>query len=89
MKTSITPEIKDYCKMNKIKFEKFNNFGFVGSWLVDVKAGMEYNIHTGNIINAKIRKIGTKRVFYNFTTHYDGDISYGEKIEVSRFNTTK
>ncbi len=67
-------QIKDYCKIHKLKFEKYIEGGFIASRLVDIKAGMERDIHTGRIISMQIRKIGTKRVSSKFICYSDGDI---------------
>jgi len=66
--------IKDYCKTHKMKFEKYIDGGFIASTLVDIKAGMEKNLHTGKLISIPIRKIGSKRVFRKFICYSDGDI---------------
>jgi len=67
-------KIKEYCKTHKMKFEKYIDGGFVASTLVDIKAGMEKDLHTGKLISIPIRKIGSKRVFRKFICYSDGDI---------------
>ena len=72
--------IKKYCKEYKLKFVALTTEGFIASFKVPVKAGMEYNVNTGKVISPKIKEIGSKTVKYNFTTHPDGDITWGIKI---------
>ena len=67
-------KIKEYCKTHKLKFEKYIEGGFIASRLVDIKAGMERNLHSGNSISIPIRKIGSKRVSRKFICYSDGDI---------------
>ena len=67
-------KIKGYCKTHKLKFEKYFDGGFVASKSVDIKAGMEKDLHTGKLISIPIRKIGSKRVFRRFICYSDGDI---------------
>jgi hypothetical protein len=71
---SLKERIKNYCKENKMKFEKYINGGFIASRLVPIKAGMESDIHTGDIISFSIREIGKKRVSRKFICYSDGDI---------------
>ncbi len=71
---SLKTRIKNYCKNNKLKFEKYVSGGFIASTLMPIKAGMERNIHTGNIISFPIREIGKKRVYRKFICYSDGDI---------------
>lgn len=66
--------IKQYCKTHKLKFEKYIQGGFVGSYLVPIRAGMEIDIHTGKYISLPIREIGKKRVYRKFICYSDGDI---------------
>lgn len=70
-----------FCKENKIRFESKTKDGFIGSWLMPVKAGMEYNMATCELISIPIRVIGKKRVYYQFICHPDGDIEFGENIK--------
>jgi len=67
-------KIKEYCKKHKMKFEKYIDKGFVASILVDVKAGVEKDLHTNKLISIPVRKIGSKRVFRKFKCYSDGDI---------------
>ena len=73
--------MKTYCKENKIRFEGKTNDGFIGSWLVPSRAGMERNMATGELISIPIREIGKKRVYYQFICHSDGDIEFGQRIK--------
>ncbi len=67
-------KIKEYCKNHKLKFEKYIQGGFIASRLVDIKAGMERDLHSGKLISIPIRKIGNKRVYRKFICYSDGDI---------------
>jgi len=67
-------QVKDYCKYHKLKFEKYTENGFVGSQLIDVKAGMEYNPNNGKLISIPIIKIGNKRIYRAFICYSDNDI---------------
>lgn len=67
-------KVKEYCKIHKLKFDKYIDGGFVASRLVDIKAGMEHNIHTGKMISIPIKKIGGKRIYRKFICYSDGDI---------------
>jgi hypothetical protein len=67
-------KIKDYCKTHKLKFEKYIECGFIASRLVDIRAGMEHDIHTGKLISIPIRKIGSERISRKFICYSDGDI---------------
>ena len=80
-------DIKNYCKEMKIKFEQNTDSGFIGSWTVDVKAGMEKDLDTGRFISLPIRTIGKKRVYYEFICHSDNDIEMGKKL--SALNLSK
>jgi hypothetical protein len=71
---SLKTKIKNYCKDNKLKFEKYIQGGFIASKLMPIKAGMEYNINTGNVVSFPIRKIGKKRIYRKFICYSDGDI---------------
>jgi hypothetical protein len=73
-------EIKKFCKEYKVKFEKINNNGFVGSWLVDVKAGMKTDLINGKLISIPIKKIQSKRVYYQININNDNDFSFSSKI---------
>lgn len=73
--------MKTYCKENNVKFEYKTNDGFVGSWLVRYRAGMEWNIATCELISIPIKEIGKKRVYYNFICHHDGDVEFGQRIK--------
>lgn len=75
--------IKRFCKEYKMKFEKQTDFGFIASILVDVKAGIERDIHTGKTLSMPIRKIGTRRVYFDMHTYSDGDISFGKQYKNS------
>ena len=66
--------IKEYCKIHKLKFEKYIEGGFIASRLVDIKAGMERVLHSGELISIPIRKIGSKRISRKFICYSDGDI---------------
>ena len=72
--TSSGNEIKEYCKIHKLKFEKYIEGGFIASRLVDIKAGMERVLHSGELISIPIRKIGSKRISRKFICYSDGDI---------------
>ena len=72
--TSSVNEIKEYCKIHKLKFEKYIEGGFIASRLVDIKAGMERVLHSGELISIPIRKIGSKRISRKFICYSDGDI---------------
>jgi hypothetical protein len=67
-------KIKEYCKTHKLKFEKYIEGGFIASRLVDIKAGMERDLHSGKLISIPIRKIGSKRITRKFICYSDGDI---------------
>lgn len=67
-------KIKEYCKTHKLKFEKYINGGFVANKLVDIKAGMERDLHSCKLISIPIRKIGSKRISRKFICYSDGDI---------------
>ena len=67
-------KIKEYCKTHKLKFEKYIQGGFIASRLVDIKAGMERDLHSGKLISIPIRKIDSKRVYRKFICYSDGDI---------------
>lgn len=73
--------IKRFCKEYKMKFEKQTDFGFIASILVDVKAGMERDIHTGKILSMPIKKIGTRRVYFDMHIYSDGDIFFGKQYK--------
>lgn len=73
--------MKAYCKENKIRFEGKTNDGFIGSWAVPYRAGMERNVATGELISIPIREIGKKRVYYQFICHLDGDVEFGQRIK--------
>ena len=72
--TSSGNEIKEYCNIHKLKFEKYIEGGFIASRLVDIKAGMERVLHSGELISIPIRKIGSKRISRKFICYSDGDI---------------
>ena len=67
-------KIKEYCKTHKLKFEKYIDSGFIASRLVDIKAGMERDLHSGKLISIPIKKVGSKRVYRKFVCYSDGDI---------------
>ena len=67
-------KVKEYCKYHKLKFEKHTDYGFIASQLVDVRAGMEYNVTNGDIISSPIKKVGSKRMYTQFICSTDGDI---------------
>lgn len=67
-------KIKEYCKNHKLKFEKYIQGGFIASRLVDIKAGIEGDLHSGKLISIPIRKIDSKRVSRKFICYSDGDI---------------
>ncbi len=73
--------MKTYCKENKIRFEGKTNDGFIGSWAIPYLAGMERNMATCELISIPIRKIGKKRVYWQFICHPDGDIQFGQRIK--------
>jgi hypothetical protein len=73
--------MKTYCKENKVRFEYKTNDGFVGSWLIPYRAGMERNMATGELISIPIKEIGKKRVYYQFICHPNGDIEFGQHIK--------
>ena len=70
----VSSKIKEYCKIHKLKFEKYIEGGFIASRLVDIKAGMERVLHSGELISIPIRKIGSKRISRKFICYSDGDI---------------
>ena len=70
--------MKTYCKENKVRFECKTNDGFIGSWLIPYRAGME-----------RIKKIGKKRVYYQFICHPDGDIEFGRRIKTEFLKTKR
>lgn len=71
-------KIKEYCKKHKLKFEKYIEGGFIASKLVDIRAGMERDLHSGELISIPIKKVGSKRVYRKFVCYSDGDIvDYG------------
>ena len=70
----IKSKVKEYCKIHKLKFEKYIGEGFVASRLVDVKAGMEYMPGSDKFISIPIRKIGSERISRKFICYSDGDI---------------
>ncbi len=73
-------EIKQFCKEYKVKFEKINNKGFIGSWLVDVKAGMQTDLISGKLISIPIKKIKSKKVYYQINRNSINDFSFSNKI---------
>jgi hypothetical protein len=81
--------MKTYCKENKIRFEEKTNNGFIGSWLVSYSAGMERTMGNCELINIPIRKIGKKRVYYQFICHPNGDIEFGQRIKTEFLKTKR
>ncbi len=73
-------EIKQFFKEYNGKFEKINNKGFVSSWLVDVKAGMKTDFINGKLISIPIKKIQSKRVYYQINRNGSNDFSFSNKI---------
>ena len=71
--------IKEFCKEYKVKFEELNNNGFVGSWLVDVKAGMKTDLISNKLMSIPIKKISNKRVYYQINK-LNECFSFGNKI---------
>jgi hypothetical protein len=71
---TLRTRIKNYCKDHKLKFERHIQGGFIASRVIPIRAGMEYNIHTGNIISFPIREFCKKRVCRRFICYSDGDI---------------
>lgn len=67
-------KIKEYCKNHKLKFEKYIEGGFIASRLVDIKAGMERDLHSGKLLSIPIRKVGTKRISRKYICYSNGDI---------------
>ena len=67
-------KIKEYCKTHKLKLEKYIEQGFIASRLIDVKAGMKYDVHSGKLISIPIKKIGSKKINRKFICYTDGDI---------------
>lgn len=67
-------KMKEYCKIHKLKFEKYIEEGFIASRLVDIEAGMERDLNSGKLISIRIRKIGSKRIRRKFICYSDGDI---------------
>ena len=65
-------EIKTFCKFMKLKFEQQTDFGFIGSCLSDVKAGMKVDMLTGKITDYKIITIGKRRIYFDLNTFSDG-----------------
>mgnify|MGYP003648736809 CR=1 FL=1 len=70
----IKSKVKEYCKIHKLKFEKYIDRGFIASRLVDIKAGMEYMPGNNKLISIPIKKIATKSIYRKFLCYSDGDI---------------
>ncbi len=73
-------EIKQFCKEYKIKFEEINNKGFIGSWLIDVRAGMQTDLINGKLISIPVKKIKSKKVYYQINRNSINDFSFSNKI---------
>ncbi len=73
-------EIKQFCKEYKIKFEEINNKGFIGSWLIDVRAGMQTDLINGKLTSIPIKKIKSKKVYYQINRNSINDFSFSNKI---------
>ena len=75
-------KIKEFCKEYKIRFEKLSNNGFIGSWLVNVNAGMKTDLISGKLISIPIKKIRSKRVYYQINK-LNECFSFGNKINLT------
>ena len=71
--------INKFCKEYKVKFEELNSKGFICSWLVDIKAGMKTNLINSNVVSIPIKKIYSKKVYYQININ-NKDFSFGNKI---------
>ena len=67
-------KIKEYCKIHKLKFERYAGDGFIASKLLPIRAGMETHVYTGKFISLQIKEIGKKRIYEQFACYTDGDI---------------
>ena len=67
-------EIKEYCKIHKLKFIKYYNNGFLASSKVDVKAGMKKVLGVGKFEHLDIRVIGQKEIIRHYLCYSDLDI---------------
>ncbi len=75
----MTINIKQHCKTFNEKFVCNHPIGFITSKKSDVMAGMKVNAVTGEITDYKIRKIGTKYIYFLNKVHSDGDVQlYGQ-----------
>jgi hypothetical protein len=74
--------MKTYCKENKVRFEYKTNDGFVGSWLIPYRAGMERNMATGELISIPIKEIGKKlrRILYKNRDKISREYGYDKKL---------
>lgn len=84
---NVEKQIKAWCKENKLKLHKITEFGFIASKLSDVKAGMKVDLGTCNITDYKIRKIGTKRVYWDMLVDvYENyiDVSFGKQYKYQK-----
>ena len=61
--------IKNYCKSNKLKFDKETEIGFTATTSIPVSAGMQFG--TGAY---KIQPVSKKIIKLDFILHNDGDI---------------
>ena len=80
-------QIKEWCKDNKVKLHKITDFGFIASKLSDVKAGMRVNLVTGSVDSYKIKKVGTRRVYWSMLVDvYDNyiDVSFGKEYKYEK-----
>ena len=75
-------KIKEFCKEYKIRFEELSINGFIGSWSVDVKAGMKTDLISGRLISIPIKKIRSKRVYYQINK-LNECFSFGNKINLT------
>ena len=68
-------KVRQYCKRFKIKFGKWHENGFIGSYRKPIFAGLQYDYIAHNYVSIPIKKIGYKRIFEQFECHRDGDIT--------------
>jgi hypothetical protein len=67
-------QIKEYCKIHKLKFIKYINEGFIAGVYVPVVAGFEIDLHSNKIVSFPFKKVGKKNIKRKFICYFDGDI---------------
>lgn len=72
---TINSNIKDYCKLHKLKFKENTQNGFTATTTMYVCAGMEF----GKGIY-KIQPISKKLITRNYLLYPDGDIVTGDIV---------